>query len=51
MTTAFACRLCGAPLERTFVDLGVSPPRENILRADQLEQRLLIHDQIPGRDR
>jgi SAM-dependent methyltransferase len=33
-----ACRFCGAPLERTFVDLGMSPLCERILRADQLDE-------------
>jgi SAM-dependent methyltransferase len=32
------CRLCGAELTRTFVDLGSSPPCESYLRADQLDQ-------------
>jgi hypothetical protein len=32
-----SCRLCGAPLHRTFVDLGMSPPCESYLRADQQE--------------
>ena len=31
------CRLCGAQLSETFVDLGSSPPCESYLRADQLE--------------
>jgi len=31
------CRLCGQPLTRTFVDLGMSPPCESYLRADQLD--------------
>ncbi len=31
------CRLCGQELTRTFVDLGMSPPCESYLRADQLE--------------
>ncbi|MET9272943.1 class I SAM-dependent methyltransferase [Kribbella sp. NPDC003557] len=34
---AIACRLCGAELTRTFVDLGMSPPCESYLRADQLD--------------
>ena len=33
-----ACRLCGAELTRTFVDLGSSPPCESYLRAEQLDQ-------------
>jgi len=32
------CRLCGEQLNRTFVDLGSSPPCESYLRADQLDQ-------------
>jgi SAM-dependent methyltransferase len=32
-----ACRLCAAPLTRTFVDLGMSPPCESYLRPDQLD--------------
>ncbi|MBV9174033.1 MAG: methyltransferase domain-containing protein [Chloroflexi bacterium] len=33
-----ACRFCGAPLRDTFVDLGMSPPCESFLRADQVNQ-------------
>ena len=36
--SAPACRLCGAPLEHTFVDLGMSPPCESYLTADQVDQ-------------
>jgi hypothetical protein len=32
------CRLCGAPLRHTFVDLGMSPPCESYLSKDQLDQ-------------
>lgn len=32
------CRLCAAPLTHTFVDLGMSPPCESYLSADQLDQ-------------
>ncbi|TIR24119.1 MAG: class I SAM-dependent methyltransferase [Mesorhizobium sp.] len=32
------CRLCGTRLRHTLVDLGMSPPCENFLRADQLDQ-------------
>ena len=32
------CRFCGAALERTFIDLGMSPLCERILRADQLDE-------------
>jgi SAM-dependent methyltransferase len=31
------CRFCAAPLSRTVVDLGTSPPSNNYLRADQLD--------------
>jgi SAM-dependent methyltransferase len=37
MADSPACRLCGAELTRTFVDLGMSPPCESYLRADQLD--------------
>jgi len=33
-----ACRLCGAELTATFVDLGMSPPCETYLSADQLDE-------------
>ena len=33
-----SCRLCGAPLTTTFVDLGMSPLCESYLTADQLDQ-------------
>ena len=32
------CRFCGATLNETFVDLGMSPPCENFLTHDQLNQ-------------
>jgi SAM-dependent methyltransferase len=32
------CRLCDAELTHTFVDLGMSPPCESYLTADQLDQ-------------
>ena len=32
------CRACAAPLERTFVDLGTSPPCEDFLTADRLSE-------------
>jgi SAM-dependent methyltransferase len=32
------CRFCGAPLEHTVVDLGMSPPCESFLTAEQLNQ-------------
>jgi len=31
------CRLCDAPLRRTFVDLGMSPPCESFLAAAELD--------------
>jgi C-methyltransferase C-terminal domain/Putative zinc binding domain/Methyltransferase domain len=31
------CRLCATELRHTFVDLGMSPPCESYLRADQLD--------------
>lgn len=33
-----SCRLCGTALTRSFVDLGMSPPCESYLEADQLDQ-------------
>jgi SAM-dependent methyltransferase len=35
---SFACRFCGAPLETTFVDLGMSPLCESFIRPDQLAE-------------
>ena len=35
--SALVCRLCGAELTRTFVDLGSSPPCESYLREDQID--------------
>jgi SAM-dependent methyltransferase len=35
--TSVGCRLCGAALTETFVDLGMSPLCESYLRADQLD--------------
>jgi hypothetical protein len=32
------CRFCSTPLRDTFVDLGMSPPCESFLRADQVNQ-------------
>lgn len=32
------CRLCGASLKHTFVDLGMSPPCERFLEAHQLDE-------------
>ncbi len=36
--TARPCRICGTPLETTFVDLGMSPLCESFLAGDQLDQ-------------
>jgi hypothetical protein len=33
-----SCRLCGAGLKTTFVDLGMSPLCENFLRSEQLDE-------------
>lgn len=38
MGDSVGCRLCGQPLTRTFVDLGMSPPCESYLRADQVDE-------------
>ncbi len=38
MTPKHACRLCGAALTRTFVDLGMSPLCESYVSRDQLDQ-------------
>src|SRR3712207_1203120 len=38
-----SCRLCDAPLSRTFVDLGMSPPCERYLRPDQLDDPEVFH--------
>src|SRR3984957_7278751 len=37
MSTSHDCRLCGAPLTRTFVDLGMSPLCESYVPADRLD--------------
>jgi SAM-dependent methyltransferase len=37
MSTEHACRLCGATLGRTFVDLGMSPLCESYLVADRVD--------------
>ncbi len=36
--TTRRCRLCGAPLEHTFVDLGMSPPCEAYVTSDRLDE-------------
>jgi SAM-dependent methyltransferase len=35
--SAPSCRLCGHPLTRSFVDLGMSPPCEDFLTAEELD--------------
>jgi hypothetical protein len=37
-TATPACRFCSASLQDTFVDLGMSPPCESYLRAEQLDR-------------
>jgi SAM-dependent methyltransferase len=37
-TRSHPCRFCGAPLEHTVVDLGMSPPCESFLTAEQLNE-------------
>lgn len=36
--SGYTCRVCDAPLDTTFVDLGMAPPCEAFLRPDQDEQ-------------
>jgi hypothetical protein len=46
---AVGCRLCGSRLRHTFVDLGMSPPCESFLQADQVDQMELyfpLHVQV-----
>src|SRR3984893_4507164 len=38
MPTFHKCRLCGAPLTRTFVDLGMSPLCESYVPGDKLDE-------------
>ena len=40
---AGCCRHCQAPLRRTFVDLGMSPPCESFLSADQLNDSEMFY--------
>ena len=49
MTGAPACRLCGAPLTQTFVDLGAMPLANAFLRPEQLgepEPRFPLHARV-----
>ena len=43
MPTLHLCRLCGAPLTRTFVDLGMSPLCESYVPEDQLDEAELFY--------
>jgi hypothetical protein len=48
---ASPCRLCGAPLKQTFVDLGMSPLCESFLRSgdlDAMEPYFPLHVQVCG---
>ena len=38
MSSVHACRLCGEPLSRTFVDLGMSPLCESYVPAERLDE-------------
>jgi 2-polyprenyl-3-methyl-5-hydroxy-6-metoxy-1,4-benzoquinol methylase len=38
MATPYECRLCGAALTRTFVDLGMSPLCESYIQAERLDE-------------
>ena len=38
MSASHECRLCGAPLTRTFVDLGMSPLCESYIPAQRLDE-------------
>jgi len=51
MTAAPACRLCVAPLTRTFLDLGAMPLANSFLRPEQLAQpepRYPLHARVCG---
>ena len=52
MSAQHACRLCGAELTRTFVDLGMSPLCESYLPAERLDDSgdLLPAARAPVRD-
>jgi SAM-dependent methyltransferase len=43
VVTAPPCRFCGAPLERTFVDLGLSPLCQRHVEPDGLDQSEELH--------
>ena len=38
-----SCRLCGADLRTTFVDLGMSPPCESYLAEEDLDRAEVFH--------
>ena len=40
---ASTCRFCGNPLNRTFIDLGTSPPSNSYLRAADLPKSEMFH--------
>lgn len=51
-TAFFACRFCGAPLETSFVDLGMSPLCESYIAPDKLaemEPFYPLHAYVCGR--
>ncbi|MCP3919086.1 MAG: class I SAM-dependent methyltransferase [bacterium] len=37
------CRFCGTELQHTFVDLGMSPPCESFVRAEEVENAEVFH--------
>ena len=43
MSPLYQCRLCGAPLTRTFVDLGMSPLCESYVPEDRLDEAELFY--------
>src|SRR5215472_1523433 len=43
MPTLHLCRLCGAPLTRTFVDLGMSPLCESYVPEEKLDEAEIFY--------
>src|ERR1700689_3897185 len=43
MSTLHQCRLCGAELSRTFVDLGMSPLCESYVDQDRLDEAEIFY--------
>ena len=43
MSSQCVCRLCGARLTQTFVDLGMSPLCESYVSADELDQAEIFY--------